>query len=239
MNTNIKKKLSMIALGLSLSSSVFATERSQQEQNNEILGLSSGVILGSAIAGPLGGIIAGVFGVMIADDVNSDKKLETAAVELQKREQQLITMQREYEQREQRSKMQLVSMDKVIERTSPEVESNIQFRTASYVLEEHYKSQLDLVAKSLRENSKLTITLSGFADQRGDSSYNQALSEQRVISVRNYLINNDVNSKQVLTNSYGESELVSTGMNSEDNFFDRRVVLKLADNKTIMTAANK
>jgi len=53
----------MITLGLSLSFgvlsfSVTAAERSGQEQKNEIIALSSGVILGTAIAGPLGGIVA-------------------------------------------------------------------------------------------------------------------------------------------------------------------------------------
>jgi peptidoglycan-associated lipoprotein len=240
----MKKKLSLLVLGLSLASSVLsqgvlAAEPSKQEKKNELIGLSSGAIIGTAIAGPLGGIIAGVFGAMIAEDVNSDKKLEIAGVERQQQQQQLLSLQREYRQVQQDSKMQLASMDQVLsDRLSSELESNIQFRTASSVVEEHYKSQLDLVASSLRDKPKLNITLSGFADQRGDSTYNQALSAQRAINVKSYLIKNGVNSEQVLTHSYGESELVSAGSNSEDNFFERRVVLKLAAHHGAMTAAN-
>jgi outer membrane protein OmpA-like peptidoglycan-associated protein len=85
----------------------------------------------------------------------------------------------------------------------------------------------------------MSITLSGFADQRGDSTFNQALSEQRALTVKNYLINNDVKKEQVMTNSFGETSLVSAGTNFEDDFFDRRVMLKVSESQTEMTAANQ
>ncbi|WP_226989107.1 hypothetical protein [Paraglaciecola arctica] len=74
-----------IAFTCLLSGSAIAEQRSKQEKTNEVVGLSSGLIIGTAIAGPLGGIIAGVFGVMIADDVNTDKRLETAQHSLEKK----------------------------------------------------------------------------------------------------------------------------------------------------------
>jgi peptidoglycan-associated lipoprotein len=96
-----------------------------------------------------------------------------------------------------------------------------------------------LIAKTLQKNPALSITLSGFADKRGDSTFNQALSEQRALTVKNYLINNNVREEQVITNSFGESSLVSAGVHFEDDFFDRRVMLKVSDDQTEMTAANQ
>lgn len=55
-----------IAITCLLSTSAIATQRNQQEKNNEIIGLSSGVIIGTVIAGPLGGFVAGIFGVMLS-----------------------------------------------------------------------------------------------------------------------------------------------------------------------------
>ena len=106
-------------------------------------------------------------------------------------------------------------------------------------MEKHYESQLDLIAQTLQQNPKLSITLSGFADKRGDTTFNQALSEQRALTVKNYLINKGIKEKQVITNSFGESELVSSGEYFEDDFFDRRVMLKVSDGQTEMTAANQ
>ena len=129
---------------------------------------------------------------MIADDVNSDKKLETANNALKQKDQQLLVMQQNFEQAKERAMLQIASMDNALEQSVPEIESNIQFKTASYNLEEHYKSQLDLIIQTLQKNPKLSITLSGFADKRGDSTFNQALSEQRALTVKTYLLNKGV-----------------------------------------------
>jgi sortase system peptidoglycan-associated protein len=244
MKTINTKISTAIALTCLLSGSAMAEQRNKEEKTNEVIGLSSGVIIGAAIAGPIGGIIAGIFGVMIAEDVNSDKRLETAHHSLKQKDQQLFVMQQNFEQAKERALVQITSMDSALEQAAfkqsvQEIESNIQFKTASYVLEEHYKSQLDLIVQTLQKNPKLNITLSGFADKRGDSTFNQALSEQRALAVKSYLINSDVRKEQILTNSFGESSLVSTGMNFEDDFFDRRVMLKISDDQTAMTAANQ
>jgi sortase system peptidoglycan-associated protein len=241
--TNIKITTAIVFTCF-FSGSAIAEQRSNQEKTNEVIGLSSGVIIGTAIAGPLGGIIAGIFGVMIADDVNADKKLETSNTALKQKDQQLFVMQQNFEQVKKRAMVQIASMDSALEQARfnysiPEIESNIQFKTASYVLESHYRSQLDLIAKTLQKNPTLSITLSGFADKRGDSTFNQALSEQRAITVKNYLINNNVREEQIITNSFGESSLVSASVHFEDDFFDRRVMLKVSNNQTEMTAANQ
>jgi len=240
-NTKITTAIAFTCL---LSGTAFAEQPSKQEKTNEVIGLSSGAIIGTVIAGPIGGIIASIFGVMIADDLNSDKKLEAANNSLKQKDQQLIVMQQNFEQAKERAMVQMASMDNALEQAtfkqpSPEIESNIQFKTASYVLEEHYKSQLDLIAKTLQNNPKVSITLSGFADQRGDSTLNQALSEQRALTVKNYLVDNHVREEQVMTNSFGETSLVSAGTDFEDDFFDRRVMLKVSDNQAGMTAANQ
>ena len=240
-NTKISTAIAFTCL---LSGTAFAEQPSKQEKTNEVIGLSSGAIIGTVIAGPIGGIIASIFGVMIADDLNSDKKLEAANNSLKQKDQQLIVMQQNFEQAKERAMVQMASMDNALEQAtfkqpSPEIESNIQFKTASYVLEEHYKSQLDLIAKTLQNNPKVSITLSGFADQRGDSTLNQALSEQRALTVKNYLVDNHVREEQVMTNSFGETSLVSAGTDFEDDFFDRRVMLKVSDNQAGMTAANQ
>lgn len=235
-NTKITTALALACL---LSTSAMAEQSSKQEKNNEVIGLTTGVIIGSAIAGPLGGFIAGIFGVMIAEDVNSDKKLEIANKALKQKDQQLLVMQQNFEQAKERSILQIASMDNALEQRVPEIESNIQFKTASYDLEEHYKSQLDLIIQTLLKNPKLSITLSGYADKRGNNISNQALSEQRALSVKNYLLNKGIREKQVITNSFGESSLVSVGESFEDDFFDRRVMLKITGNQMGMTAANQ
>jgi peptidoglycan-associated lipoprotein len=233
------KKTTLLAITCLLAGSAMAEERSKKEKTNEMIGLGSGVLVGTAIAGPIGGIVASIFGVMMADDVNSDERLKTAKTKLVQKDQQLLVLQQNFQQAKERTMLQIASMDNALTQQISEIESHIQFKTASYVLEQHYRSQLDLIAQTLGKNPKLNITLSGFADQRGDSTFNQALSEQRALTVKNYLINKGVKAEQVITHSYGESDLVSAGAHFEDDFFDRRVMLKVSDEPSQMTAANQ
>lgn len=231
------KSSAAIAISLLLASHALASSTSE-EKNNELVGLGSGVLVGTAIAGPLGGMIAGIFGLMIADDVNSDKKLAATSALVSQKQQELSVMQQRYAEADVKANILLATLDKTLEQNTPEISTNIQFKTASSQLEQHYKSELDLLAATLRNNAKLTVKLSGFADQRGDSDYNQALSEQRALAVKHYLLDQGVAESQLLTQSYGESQLVSTGKEVEDNFFDRRVSLQVSDKVGSMTAAN-
>ena len=231
------KSSAAMAISLLLASHAVASSTSE-EKNNELVGLGSGVLVGTAIAGPLGGMIAGIFGLMIADDVNSDKKLAATSALVSQKQQELLVMQQRYAEADVKANILLATLDKTLEQNTPEISTNIQFKTASSQLEQHYQSELDLLAATLRSNPKLTVKLSGFADQRGDSDYNQALSEQRALAVKDYLLGQGVAESQLLTQSFGESQLVSSGKEVEDNFFDRRVSLQVSDNVGSMTAAN-
>ncbi|KXI29692.1 sortase-associated OmpA-like protein PdsO [Paraglaciecola hydrolytica] len=239
MKTIFTRSTTAIALTVLLSGQAFAAERNKPDNNNAIVGLGSGVLVGTAIAGPIGGMLGGLFGIMIADDVNDEIELTIKKTQIDKQQQQLFALQQRFEEADARATILMATMDRTLEQKLPELESSIQFKTASAQLEQHYKTELDLLATTLRNNPKLSVSLSGYADQRGDSDYNQNLSELRALAVKNYLLEQGVLDTQMLTQSFGESNLVSSGSHSEDNFFDRRVSLKVSDKVDAMTAANQ
>ena len=218
-----------------------AEEIKSQETQNEVIGFGTGVLFGAAVAGPVGAAVAGLFGILIADDMNDEAKLELTRNELNSTSQELVALQQDYEKSIASANQQIAAMDSVmsqaIQQVTPALEANIQFKTASFIVEDHYKSQLDGLASELRKNPNLKIELSGFADQRGESTYNQVLSEQRAKAVKDYLVSQFVNENQVITQSFGETELVSKSDSNEDNFFDRRVMLKVSNKPAEMTAA--
>jgi len=215
--------------------------KSKEDQNNAV-GFGTGVVFGAVVAGPVGAVVAGLFGILIADDVNDKNRLTQTKNALDNTNQELVALQRDYQQSIVSANQQIAAMDsamsQAIQQVTPSLEANIQFKTASFIVEDHYKSQLDGLASELRKNPKLKIELSGFADQRGESTYNQVLSEQRAKAVKDYLVSQFVNDKQIITQSFGESELVSESDSFEDNFFDRRVLLKVSNKPADMTAAN-
>ncbi len=218
-------------------------EIKNQEDKNNAVGFATGIVFGAVVAGPVVAVVAGLFGILIADDVNDKNRLSKTTNELNNAHEELIALQRNYQQSIASADQQIAAMDsamtQAIQQVTPSLEANIQFKTASFVVEEHYKSQLDGLASELRRNPKLKIELSGFADQRGESAYNQVLSEQRAKAVKNYLVSQFVNDNQIITQSFGESDLVSESDSFEDNFFDRRVLLKVSNKSVDMTAASK
>ena len=239
--------VSAVSVASSRSNEQLATPSAQeiknQEDKNNAVGFATGIVFGAVVAGPVGAVVAGLFGILIADDVNDENRLTKTTNELNSTHEELIALQRDYQQSIASADQQIAAMDsamtQAIQQVTPSLEANIQFKTASFVVEEHYKSQLDGLASELRRNPKLKIELSGFADQRGESTYNQVLSEQRAKAVKNYLVSQFVNDNQIITQSFGESDLVSESDSFEDNFFDRRVLLKVSNKSVDMTAASK
>ncbi|MBC3766059.1 sortase-associated OmpA-like protein PdsO [Neptunicella marina] len=240
----MKKSVSVIALSLALTSTAFAaTDKKEQETRNEIIGASSGAVLGAILAGPVGGVALGVIGLLTADEVNDDNRMaeanqQLASVkgQLSEKDQQLAAIRDSYKREQEQTRIELVSLNKEMEVANQEVESNIQFRTASYDIEDHYKPQLNLLAKNLRTNPKMQVSLSGYADRRGNNDYNLNLSQERVNQVKGYLVDNGVKETQIITHAFGEASPVSDTNNLEGNFFDRRVRIKLADANKLMTA---
>ncbi|MCV2885665.1 sortase-associated OmpA-like protein PdsO [Aestuariibacter sp. AA17] len=232
-----KTVLAVALTGLIASTSVIAEEVDTTKQN-EVVGLGSGVAVGALAGGPLGAMIGGIVGLLIAEDINNEQRLTLASNQLKQREEQLIALNGEYKRLKEETQVQLVSMDTQIERVLEPLEASIQFETGSYALAPHYQSQLTTLAHSLKRNPDMTVQLSGFADRRGDDTFNQALSEQRVLSVKSYLTSLGVAKEQITTLSFGESKPLYETASREKDFFDRRVVIKLDEGARSMTVAN-
>ncbi|MEH6710511.1 MAG: sortase-associated OmpA-like protein PdsO [Paraglaciecola polaris] len=223
----------------------------KENKQNDMLGFGSGALFGSAVAGPVGSVLGAILGLFIANDVNNDKALAQAESQLADKDQQLLALQSAKQRTHQQGLKQTVSIATLSAENNDNaqhtnslapIESNIQFRTASHLIEPHYQRQLDLFAQALRESPQLHATLAGYADERGDTDYNQALSQQRAINVKNYLLKQDVNPAQLRTESFGETRVSGIENDREGLFFARKVtvsisaVLSLSQSPSMMTA---
>jgi sortase system peptidoglycan-associated protein len=220
---------------------------SHSTTQNDLVGFGSGALLGSAVGGPVGGLIGGIMGLFISNDVNNDNALAQAKSELKETKLQLLALQRApdalkptgqiagYEIRSyqtasienpNRAAQQNTTLINKSSYMTP-IETNIQFRTGSHRIESHYHRQLDLIAALIRQSTDLQITLAGYADERGDSNYNQALSQQRAISVKSYLTKQQVPTAQLHTESFGETKMNAIESQPDGWFFARKVTLSI------------
>jgi len=106
---------------------------------------------------------------------------------------------------------------------------NIFYETDSYTLKPESQYELDKIVKFLNENKQVNIEISGHTDNIGTENYNQALSENRAISVVKYLTDHGINSSRLIYKGYGFSMPLNTNDTSEGRATNRRTELKIVN----------
>ena len=90
---------------------------------------------------------------------------------------------------------------------------------------------LDGIAAVLLEYPFLTVELHGHTDPRASVAYNQALSERRALSARDYLIRQGVAPERLRIVPFGESQRIAGGSSRLDYARDRRVEFVFTDTR--------
>ncbi|GIU48326.1 sortase-associated OmpA-like protein PdsO [Shewanella algidipiscicola] len=209
-----------------------------------LIGVGSGIVLGAVVGGPVGAIIGAFTGGMIGQAVADDSEIKTQHALLAEQEQQLAMLNqqnREFEQVSEQYNHAQRELAQLKQHQQAGLEElalglNVQFKTGSSVIEPHFQSQLNDVADLMSLSPELTLDLTGYADRRGDSSYNQALSEQRVAEVSRYLVKQGVDEARLNAKAYGASAPVKDEQSFENDFFDRRVTIQLFNADTAIAA---
>ncbi|MDB5257049.1 MAG: outer membrane protein [Chitinophagaceae bacterium] len=84
-------------------------------------------------------------------------------------------------------------------------------------------SELDRLVKVLTDNPELKIELSGHTDNVGDPALNTKLSEDRVVTIKNYLISKIISAKRLSGKGYGGSKPIASNATEETRKLNRRV----------------
>ncbi|PTB85407.1 hypothetical protein C9927_01285 [Pseudidiomarina aestuarii] len=108
--------------------------------------------------------------------------------------------------------------------------SNITFDTNSSVISQSFAPVLTDVGKVLQRYEKTTLVIEGHTDSTGSAEYNQRLSENRALAVRNQLNGNGVDSRRLTTLGFGESQPVASNETEAGRTQNRRVELRIVPN---------
>ncbi len=82
---------------------------------------------------------------------------------------------------------------------------------------------MDKVADVVIRYGKTTLTVVGHTDNKGTAEYNQKLSEQRALSVAQYLESKDVNPVRLATLGKGEADPIASNDTESGRQANRRV----------------
>lgn len=107
--------------------------------------------------------------------------------------------------------------------------SLIYFETDSDTLDLTSMQRIQAFAKRVLASGNDTVVISsGYADPRGTSRYNAALSSRRAATVKAYLTSLGLNPELIEIRAFGESIPAATGDDEESLALNRRVLLEMA-----------
>lgn len=103
---------------------------------------------------------------------------------------------------------------------------NIFFDFGKATLKDESKSELDKLV-DIMKRSEIVIELGGHTDSIGSDAANLTLSQERVNSVKQYLVNNGINPARIFAVGYGETQPVAPNYTEEGRSKNRRVEVKI------------
>lgn len=104
---------------------------------------------------------------------------------------------------------------------------NLIFDLGKSAIKPEAKPDLNKLAKIMKDNSSMRILLEGHTDKRGSSRKNLILSEQRVESVKEYLVNQGVNDDNIEIKGWGDQKPLIITNDIEKGKVNRRVEVKI------------
>lgn len=115
-----------------------------------------------------------------------------------------------------------------LEKEAPIVLRGVTFEFDKATLTPQATSRLDNVVDALQASDSVAFRIDGYTDSIGSERYNQDLSQRRVNSVREYLINHGISSRRITgTEGHGESNPVASNDTKAGRAQNRRVELNV------------
>lgn len=106
---------------------------------------------------------------------------------------------------------------------------NLEFATASGIIESSSNASLDQLAELMIKNSKWRLKISGYTDNKGGEATNNKLSQKRAESVKKYLIKKGIINNRFKTEWYGSKNPIGDNNTEEGRKRNRRVELLLIE----------
>ncbi len=105
--------------------------------------------------------------------------------------------------------------------------NNVFFDFAKASLREESYSDLNRVVGFLEANPSVEIELAGHTDNVGGDAANSKLSEDRIASVRSYLVSKHISADRLTAKGFGETKPIATNDTDEGRQMNRRVEFKI------------
>jgi len=226
------KKLIFAVMASSLiGAPAFAADKSHTNKH-EAAGLGSGLAIGAAVGGPIGAILGAAFGAVLGTKyhdertgriaVEADYALANADIDdlrsqLHGRERRISEMQQQLseEQRSYRAAVQEA------------LNAEVFFRTGESVLSDESIDRIGRIAALVAPMDGFVVRLAGYADSRGAEDFNEQLSAERAVAVRDALVAAGMPASRISVTAEGERSSNAEEGDLDALAMDRRVQIEL------------
>jgi outer membrane protein OmpA-like peptidoglycan-associated protein len=242
-NRNIAEGLVALTVLAALAAGPASAETRTSKE--EATGVGVGATVGALAGGPVGFIVGAAAGAWLGDNF-SRKKQEVMALSgsLDEAESRLVNLELQVDRLGDERQTTEIELARLRALAKPEllgllqtgIEMDLLFRTDEDVLANTTGSRLTQLATTLATLPDVYIQVDGFADERGDASYNQALSTRRADYVRDVLTAAGVTPARIKVAAHGESPAIDGSIDSYA--LDRRVSLTLYVEDSASFASN-
>ena len=211
----------------------------------ESIGVGIGGVIGAIAGGPMGFIAGAAIGAKIGDVFHQkDSEVTSLSDSLARSKEKISELETSVDALNRDidslggdlQRMRAVSRPELTTLMQAGIEMDLLFRTDEDELGITTDSKLRKLATILSTMPGVYVQLDGFADERGDTEYNQRLSARRAEHVRDTLMSNGVAESRIKLAAHGESPAVDDNI---DSFaLERKVSLTLFVEETPFLAAN-
>jgi outer membrane protein OmpA-like peptidoglycan-associated protein len=239
----MRKTISTITVVSLIALLPFAAQAAASKQEN--IGVGAGAIVGAAAGGPVGFIVGAAVGAYLGDSMyQKNGQIETLSAELEASRSEVVRLEEDFGRMDrdldalsaELQRMQRHSTQEIASLLEAGIVMDLLFRTDEAVLADTTGIRLHRLATTLATMPGIQVQLDGFADERGDTDYNQQLSEQRVNFIRDQLIEAGVDASRITASAHGESPAQDDTVDSYA--LERRVSLTLYTDGATTVAAN-
>ncbi|MEC7985686.1 MAG: OmpA family protein [Myxococcota bacterium] len=107
------------------------------------------------------------------------------------------------------------------------IEMNVLFEHDKATIQEGYHKDIKNLVSLMKDNPSMRVELTGHTDDTGEESYNQKLSKRRAESIKNYMMQNGIESERIETIGMGEKEPLFSNDTEENKRRNRRTEVRV------------
>jgi len=231
-------KLAIVVLGITTLGLATAPAHANASKE-ESIGLGAGGVVGAVAGGPIGFIVGAAIGAKIGDTLhqkndkisNLESDLDQSSATITDLELDIVALNRDIDAMgEEIDHLKTASYPELTRLLETGVAMDVLFRTDEHALPDATGQRFATLGRKLADMDKVHVRLDGFADQRGDEVYNQALSEKRVGYIREQLIAAGVAPERITSAAHGEAPAADDTLDSYA--LERRVSITLSLDST-------